>query len=122
MLSISEAAAALSLTPRALRYREALGLLPVRHAHGRHRRFSDADLHLLQGVLHIEQQYHVGPGEVAFALRALADPVLAGRLRSLTGTPESRALAFEQAKAERLLRLPARGRHRRSDRTQRQGR
>jgi DNA-binding transcriptional MerR regulator len=106
MWSISAASARLSLTPRALRYREALGLVPVRHGSGRHRRFSDADLASLQAILAIEQQYHVGPGEVAFALRALHDPVLAARLRAAVDAPESRALEFDQAKAERLLRLP----------------
>lgn len=105
MYSISAAATRLALTPRSLRYREALGLVPVRHGAGRHRRFTAEDLASIRGILAIEQQYHVGPSEVAFALRALHDPVLAGRLRAVVETPESRALEFEQAKAERLLRL-----------------
>jgi DNA-binding transcriptional MerR regulator len=117
VLTISQAAARLALTPRALRYREALGLLPLRHASGRHRRFSEDDLDTLREVLRIEQQYHVGPGEVAFALRALSDGVLAARLRGLSGTAGGRALAFEQAKAERLLHLQDRQR-----RDQRSGR
>lgn len=110
MLSISGAAERLAITPRSLRYRELLGLVPVRHGSGRHRRFSAEDLASIRAILAIEQQYHVGPSEVAFALRALSDPVLAGRLRATMDAPESRALEFEQAKAERLLRLNPRTR------------
>lgn len=108
MLSISAAAHRLAITPRSLRYREVLGLVPVRHGSGRHRRFSEEDLTSIRAILAIEQQYQVGPSEVAFAMRALNDPVLARRLRAVVEAPESRALEFEQAKAERLLRLPQR--------------
>lgn len=102
MYPISAAAARLRLTPRALRYREALGLLPVRHGSGRHRRFSEEDLSAIGATLAVEQEYDVGPSEIAFALRTLADPRLASRLRALFDAP-ARALAFEQAKAQRLL-------------------
>jgi MerR family transcriptional regulator, copper efflux regulator len=102
MIAISEAAHRLALTPRALRYREALGLLPVRHGSGRHRRFTENDIATVQLVLAIEKEHHVGPSEVAFALRALRDPALAARLRALGDIP-SRVLEFEQEKAERLL-------------------
>jgi MerR family transcriptional regulator, copper efflux regulator len=102
MIAMSEAARRLALTPRALRYREALGLVPVRHGSGRHRRFTESDIAAVHAALAIEQEYHVGPSEVAFALRALQDPRLAARLRALGDIP-SRVLEFEQAKAERLL-------------------
>ena len=98
-MRITEAASRLGLTPRMLRYRESLGLLPaVRHgarrrpgrraaepaaarsapdqrrpAGGGHRQYSEADLAAVALGLSIERRYDVSPVALAFAIRALAD-------------------------------------------------
>jgi MerR family copper efflux transcriptional regulator len=110
-MRITEAAERLSTTPRMLRYREALGLLAARGRAGRHRRYDERDLRAATLARAIEQRYGAAPAEVAFALRAVSEPDLAARLRvlaELTGrfSPPTRALDFEQEKAQRLLRRP----------------
>ena len=108
-MRITEAASRLGTTPRMLRYREALGLLPVRSGRGRHRRFDERDLRAAALARAIEDRYDVAPAAVAFALRAVSDPDVALRVRGLaelTGrlSAPTRALDFEQQKALRLLR------------------
>jgi MerR family transcriptional regulator, copper efflux regulator len=106
-LSISAAASRLMTTPRALRYRESLGLLPPRSETGRHRRFGPREISALEAIAALEEEFHVGPSEVAFALRAIAEPGLGQRLTALaelTGHSRVRALAFDQEKALKLLR------------------
>jgi MerR family transcriptional regulator, copper efflux regulator len=113
VLPISAAAAVVGSTPRMLRYRERLGLLPpARTAPGAHRRYSDAAIRAARAAADVEQAYDVGPEAVAFALRALTDPVLRARLQRLgelagriQPTPVA-ALDFDAAKARTLLRLP----------------
>ncbi|GAA3240170.1 hypothetical protein GCM10010468_76740 [Actinocorallia longicatena] len=92
-----------------LRYREKLGLLPPRFS-GVHRQYSDLDLRAVALGLSLEQRYDIGPSELAFALRVLAEPEtrlriqdLGERIGRLTAQP-ARALDFEQQKALRLLR------------------
>ena len=91
-----------------LRYRESLGLLPSAADPGQHRRYDANDLAAAALAAALEQQYDVSPRSLAFALRALADPRVTGdiaRLGALTGrvmTP-TRALDFDQSKAQRLL-------------------
>ena len=92
-----------------LRYREALGLLPVRGRRGHHRRFGERDLRAASLARAIEDRYDVAPAAVAFAVRAVSDPDVALRVRALaelTGrlSAATRALDFEQQKALRLLR------------------
>lgn len=99
-MRITEAASRLGLTPRMLRYREALGLLPaVRHGarrpparrapvhratariaspnqppySGGHRQYTDADLAAAALGLSIERRYDVSPVALAFAIRVLAE-------------------------------------------------
>jgi MerR family transcriptional regulator, copper efflux regulator len=108
-LSISLAARRLGTTPRMLRYREQLGLMPPTHHGMRHRRYTENDLRAAALAIAIENRYDVGPNAVAFGLRALVDPVVEARLRELgerTGrlTPATRALDFDTQKALRLLR------------------
>ena len=108
-MRITEAAQRLGTTPRMLRYREALGLFPVRAERGRHRRYDERDLRAVGLARAIEDRYDVAPAAVAFALRALSDPDVALRVRALaelTGrlSAPTRALDFEQQKALRLLR------------------
>jgi DNA-binding transcriptional MerR regulator len=113
-MRISEAARELRTTPRMLRYRESLGLLPpAAEAPGRHRQYDEEDLAAAAWAAGVEQRYKVSPQALAFALRAVSEaPVAADvrRLGELTDriTPATRALDFDQVKAERLLRTPGR--------------
>ncbi|HUD77039.1 MAG TPA: MerR family DNA-binding transcriptional regulator [Streptosporangiaceae bacterium] len=127
-MRITEAARRLGLTPRMLRYRESLGLLPaLRHAGRRrpgrsrppapatdtpHRQFSDADLAAVALGLSIERRYDISPVALAFGLRVLADPRVRadvaefGRRIGRIQPPPARALDFEQERALRLLARP----------------
>lgn len=128
-MRITEATRQLDITPRMLRYRESLGLLPVLRptARGRlgrptptysaadragaHRQLSDADLAAASLGLSIERRYDISPVALAFGIRVLADPrVLAdvaelGRRIGRIPPLPARALDFEQERARRLLRL-----------------
>ena len=79
IMRITEAAARLGLSPRMLRYREDLGLLPPLRDRptGRgqaHRQFTDEDMAAITTALRIEQQYDITPAALAFGLRVLTDP------------------------------------------------
>lgn len=113
-MRISEAARRLGTSPRMLRYRDSLGLLPqVReepagHGH-RHRRFGRAELDAVHAALRLEQRYDISPAALAFGLRVLADPAaraavtdLGRRVGRLPAPPE-RAVDFEKERALRLL-------------------
>ena len=129
-MRITEAAQRLGTSPRMLRYRDLLGLIPpVREAtptadrapSGRprgHRRFGDDDLAAVAQALRIEQRYDISPAALAFGLRVLTEPGVRaevaelgrriGRIRPLP----ARALEFEKERALRLLNLansPTRG-------------
>ena len=126
-MRITEAAQRLGTSPRMLRYRDLLGLIPpVREAtptadrapSGRtrgHRRFGDDDLAAVAQALRIEQRYDISHAALAFGLKVLTEPgvradvaELGRRLRRIA-PPPARALDFEQERARRLLRLPAGG-------------
>ncbi|WP_017538522.1 MerR family transcriptional regulator [Nocardiopsis halophila] len=111
---ISEAAEALGTSPRSLRYREALGLLPATKEQPtgrghRHRRFSPEDLRTIAAGLELERGYDVSPAALAFALRMLAEPETLARVRAYgerlgrLAPPRARAMDFEKRKALRLL-------------------
>ena len=108
-MRISEAAGQLGVTARMLRYREGLGLLPPSaDVPGMHRQYDRQDLAAAAWAAVVEQRYAVSPKALAFALRALADPAVAAdvaELGRLTGrvVPPTRALDFDQVKAQRLL-------------------
>lgn len=127
-MRITEAAQRLGLTPRMLRYRESLGLLPaLRHAGRRrpgwatsagpvlataHRQFSEADLAAVALGMSIERRYDVSPVALAFGIRVLADArvraevaELGRRIGRIQPQP-ARALDFEQERALRLLSQP----------------
>jgi DNA-binding transcriptional MerR regulator len=111
-LPIGTAARHLGTTPRMLRYRERLGLMPPTHHGVRHRRYGDDDLRAAALAIAIEIRYDVGPNAVAFALRALAEPEVQAWVRELGErvgriTPPTRALDFDTQKARRLLRRGA---------------
>lgn len=139
-MRISEAARRLGMSPRMLRYREDLGLLPpVRdgnHGPGRgpahradrpdrahradraHRQFGPSDLDAVAAALQLERRYQISPASLAFGLRVLSEPAVRaavadlGRRLGRTGEAPGRALDFEQERALRLLgRLPARPGH-----------
>lgn len=83
-MRITEAARSLGISPRMLRYREALGLLPVKRDSPRtHRTYDESDLAAIRTTLELEQRYDVGPAELAFGLRVLADASAATAVREL---------------------------------------
>lgn len=115
-MRITEAAERLGISPRMLRYRESLGLLPRVRPGARsapsapaHRQFSAADLDSVALGLTIEQRYDISPTALAFGLRVLADPATRaqvtelgrriGRIRPLPAL----AMDFEKERAQRLL-------------------
>ncbi|MEU5877323.1 MerR family transcriptional regulator [Spirillospora sp. NPDC047279] len=108
-MRITEAARRLGTSPRMLRYREALGLLPPTREQSGHRRFGDTELRAVALALTLEKRYDVGPAELAFGLRVLAEPEVQARVRELgerigrLSAPPTRALDFEKEKALRLL-------------------
>jgi len=122
-MRITEAAQRLGTSPRMLRYRDTLGLLPpVREtapAPGRarpgppraHRRFGDDDLAAVAHALRIERRYDISPAALAFGLRVLTEPGVRAEVAGLgrrvgrIGPPPARALEFEKERALRLLRL-----------------
>jgi MerR family transcriptional regulator, copper efflux regulator len=108
VLSITAAARRLRTTPRMLRYRESLGLLPTHGAPGAHRRYDEEALRAAAYAITLEQAYDVSPSALAFALRVLNDPVVNADVRRLSqltgpGSASLAALDFEQEKARRLL-------------------
>jgi MerR family transcriptional regulator, copper efflux regulator len=131
-MRITEAAQRLDLTPRMLRYRESLGLLPAlrqRRARsgqarlatrpvpgpaGGHRQFTDTDMAAVALGLSIERRYDISPVALAFGIRVLADPLVRaevaefGRRIGRIQPPPARALDFEQERAQRLLSLGTR--------------
>src|SRR5690349_5568925 len=120
-MRITEAAQRLGTSPRMLRYRDMLGLLPpVRvapPARGSdlpraHRRFGDDELAAVAHALRIERRYDISPAALAFGLRVLTEPGVRAEVAELgrrvgrIGPPPARALEFEKERALRLLRLP----------------
>jgi hypothetical protein len=117
-MRITQAAQRLDTSPRMLRYRDLLGLLPpVRApaaAAGRHRQFGEDDLAAVSLALEIERRYDISPAALAFGLRVLTEPAVraevaelarrTGRVRPLP----ARALEFEKERALRLLNLAPR--------------
>jgi MerR family transcriptional regulator, copper efflux regulator len=123
-MRITQAAECLGISPRMLRYRESLGLLPAvrprsasrRSAAGQravaapaHRQFGAADLDAVALGIAIERRYDITPAELAFGLRVLADPTARaqvaelgrriGRIRPLPAM----AMDFEKERAARFL-------------------
>ena len=115
-MRITEASKRLGISPRMLRYRDSLGLLPhVRDRAPRltpvtrHRRFTGADLDAVAFGLAIEQRYDISPAALAFALRVLADPAARAQVAELgrkigrIRPAPAMALDFEKERALRLL-------------------
>jgi MerR family transcriptional regulator, copper efflux regulator len=125
-MRITEAAQRLGTSPRMLRYRESLGLLPAirdrpagrpmaRRAASpaavtaRHRRFGDAELGAVSLGLAIERRYDISPAALAFGLRVLTDRAVRAEVAELgrqigrIQPPPARAIDFEKERALRLL-------------------
>lgn len=103
---IAEASELTGQSPRMLRYREALGLIP--RAQSVRRRYTPQALAAASFAAELEHRHGVGPQAIAFALQAQSDPELAGDLRRLRAlvlpaAEPVRALEFDQRKAEALL-------------------
>jgi MerR family copper efflux transcriptional regulator len=125
-MRITEAAQRLGTSPRMLRYRESLGLLPVvrervpgrRPARAtpdalaaRHRRFGAGDLDAVALGLAIERRYDISPAALSFGMRVLCDPRVRAEVAELgrrigrLAPPPARAIDFEKERALRLLSL-----------------
>jgi len=132
---ITEAAQRLGTSPRMLRYRDLLGLLPpvrepapgrrgvysasgnggaVTSPSGRsaqHRQFGEDDLAAVSLALGIEQRYDISPAALAFGLRVLTEPGVRAEVAELgrrigrIRPLPARALEFEKERALRLLNL-----------------
>ncbi|MBO0804029.1 MAG: MerR family DNA-binding transcriptional regulator [Nocardiopsaceae bacterium] len=122
---ITEAARRLDISPRMLRYREELGLLPVLRTTGRrasrrgadgrgaaHRQFTESDLDAIRAGMELERRYDITPAALAFGLRVLTEPAVRAAIADLgrrTGRVPAgpvRALDFEKERALRALRGP----------------
>ena len=109
--NVGEAAARLGATPRMLRYAEQLGLVAPDRSGGNYRVYGERDLLAAAYYGELAGSYAVTPAALGFALRALAEPEVAARLRLLARLAgrerpdRSAALDFETSKARRLLRL-----------------
>ena len=109
-MRVGDAARQVGTSARMLRYAEQLGLVaPARTAAG-YRDYGERDLLAAAAfALELQARHRVTPAALAFGLRALEDPEVAGSLRRLarlrSGGEPATALDFETAKARRLLRL-----------------
>jgi len=110
-MRVGDAARRVGTSARMLWYAEQLGLVaPARTAAG-YRDYGERDLQAVAGALRLQERYGAPPAALAFGLRALEDPEVAGSLRTLArlirrADPDPvAALDFETAKARRLLRL-----------------
>jgi MerR family transcriptional regulator, copper efflux regulator len=121
-MRITEAAARLGMSPRMLRYREDLGLLPPLRdrPYGRghaHRQFTEEDLAAITAALAIERRFDITPAALAFGLRVLTDPAARAAVADLgrrtghvpAGPGAGRALDFEKERALRALGAAPRG-------------
>ena len=110
-MRVGDAARQVGTSARMLRYAEQLGLVAPARTAGGYRDYRERDLLAAAAALRLQARYRVTPAALAFGLRALEDPEVAGSLRALArlirrADPDPvAALDFETAKARRLLRL-----------------
>ena len=107
-MRVGDAARQLGTSARMLRYAERLGLVAPARTAGGYRDYGQRDLAAAAFALELQARHRVTPAALAFGLRALEDPEVAGSLRRLArlrGGDAATALDFETAKARRLLRL-----------------
>src|SRR5215470_13893503 len=134
-MRITEAAQRLGTSPRMLRYRDSLGLLPAVREHrpsrrpprrpaspprpgqpsqapavaaALHRRFDQHDLDAVALALAIERRYDITPAALAFGLRVLAEPAIRADVAELgrrIGRIQAPAARALDFEQERALRL-----------------
>jgi MerR family transcriptional regulator, copper efflux regulator len=107
-MRVGDAARQVGTSARMLRYAEQLGLVNPPRTAGGYRSYGERDLRAAALALRLQARYRVTPAALAFGLRALEEPEVAGSLRrlaTLRGPGPGTALDFETAKARRLLRL-----------------
>jgi|SRR5579859_1054144 len=110
-LTIQEAAATTSWSPRMLRYLERVGLLAPPRTSAGYRVYGAAELQRLRTLRELLDVYQLGPSEVAFAKRLRDDPKLADAvatwLEARPVKPETVSssdwLRFEHDKCRKLL-------------------
>jgi MerR family copper efflux transcriptional regulator len=110
-LTIQEAAATTSWSPRMLRYLERVGLLAPPRSGGGYRVYGAAELQRLRTLRELLGQHDLGLSDVAFAKRLRDDPQLAdavaGWLEAKPRRPETVSssdwLRFEHDKCRKLL-------------------
>jgi MerR family transcriptional regulator, copper efflux regulator len=112
-LTIQEAAATTSWSPRMLRYLERVGLLVPPRTAGGYRVYGAAELQRLRTLRELLGQHNLGLSDVAFAKRLRDDPSLAdavaGWLEARTKPRRSETvstsdwLRFEHDKCRKLL-------------------
>jgi hypothetical protein len=107
-MRITEAAQRLGTSPRMLRYRETLGLLPAVGRSPGHRQFRDQDVAAVALALELERRLDISPAALAFGLRVLAEPAVRAQVAELGRRigrvpPPGSALEFEKERALRLL-------------------
>ena len=108
-MRITEAAQRLGTSPRMLRYRETLGLLPAVGRSPGHRQFRDQDVAAVALALELERRLDISPAALAFGLRVLAEPAVRAQVAELgrrigrIPPPPGSALDFEKERALRLL-------------------
>ena len=107
-MKVGDAARQVGTSTRMLRYAEQLGLVAPARTAGGYRDYRERDLAAAAFALELQGRHGVTPAALAFGLRALEDPEVAGSLRRLARLRDpdpATALDFETAKARRLLRL-----------------
>jgi hypothetical protein len=108
-MRVGDAARQVGTSARMLRYAEQLGLVTPDRTAGGYRDYGERDLAAAAFALELQARHRVTPAALAFGLRVLQDPEVAGSLRRLArlrgGAEPGTALDFETAKARRLLRL-----------------
>jgi len=108
-MRVGDAARQVGTSARMLRYAEQLGLVAPARTAGGYRDYGERDLAAAAFALELQDRQRVTPAALAFGLRVLHDPEVAGSLRRLArlrgGAEPGTALDFETAKARRLLRL-----------------
>ena len=108
-MRITEAAQRLGTSPRMLRYRESLGLLPPVGRGRGHRQFGDQDVVAVAMGLELERRLDISPAALAFGLRVLVEPGVRAQVAELgrrigrVPPPPGSALDFEKERALRLL-------------------
>ena len=107
-MRVGDAARQVGTSARMLRYAEQLGLVAPARTAGGYRDYGERDLAAAAYALELQGRHRVTPAALAFGLRVLEDPEVAGSLRRLArlrGSEPVTALDYETAKARRLLRL-----------------